>query len=328
MALHLALVLCTTLIGKVLSATTCDCSTSCSSSTINDDFIYCKSQESCASADLEETKMLYCFGNEACENADIVSNTFNAQVHCWGYQGCQSADIDLENYQNNLKCGGYEGCKSALITNERTSEAWLGNRVYCRGQYGCKLASITTDYNVECSGYYGCQSSTITSTNGQEDYYTRIYCDGSYGCSTININSASAIYCRGYFSCYNTNINNVDYVSGEGYYALKDAIIDSIGLEKLNVDLYGYKAGYGLQIICRKDVDCDITCDGYACQKTEIIYCDIKDVTISDINPGISIGIACKLSMFQNTYYANSVWCPKLTHASILQCVTLEKVPL
>jgi len=201
-----------------------------------------------------------------------VSDTFNAQVHCWGYQGRQSADIDLENNQNNLKCGGYQGCISATITNEKTSTAFVGNRVYCRGQYGCQSASITTDYYVECDGDNACKGTTITSTNGQSDYYTRVYCDGNYGCSGIIINSASAMYCRGYYSCYDTNIKNVDYVSGEGHYALRDSAIDSQGLSKLDVNLYGYKAGYNLVITCRSGVDCDITCDGYGCQNTEIIY--------------------------------------------------------
>ena len=66
-----------------------------------------------------------------------------------------------------------------------------------------------------------------------------------------------------------------------GYNAARSAVIDSMELEEMKVYLYGYNAGYDLDILCRSGASCSLYCRGNGCDRTELYYSgSIDSVTV------------------------------------------------
>eukprot|EP01084_Bolivina_argentea_P031160 57679_1 len=208
----------------------------------------------------------------ACRNAsECVGNTIiddSGTVYGYGYKSMSGGNTSINNYQT--ACFGAFSCDGISFINSSSN-------VYCMGSNSCR--------NV-----YGSNLSFIGGA--------LIQCYGTNSCSYSNMRATGAngfIGCGGDQSCVYSHIEDTSDISATGSYSLLYAVIKSANNNTtMNVDLFGFNAGFGANIICELSDVCYINCHGNGCYMTYINcigQCIITNTSNSTIPPITNINM-------------------------------------
>ena len=113
--------------------------------------------------------------------------------------------------------------------------------------------------DIYCNSEQACAQSTLNATN-------TVHCVSNKACKGTNIVS-NHVNSMGSFANYRSGISAA-MIKGFGAYSLSQANIDSQGLQKITVKLYGYYSGIRAIIICRAGSICSLDCKHNGCKRT------------------------------------------------------------
>eukprot|EP01083_Nonionella_stella_P308311 1087137_1 len=163
---------------------------------------------------------------------DTLSYTCNAPYSC--------SNMSIDNVTDNIWCSGYRSCTSSTIN--------ASSFIQCYGEQSCSGSSLILvgAYHIRCSGYRSCESSTIT---------------------------ARHVRCRGAKSCFNSTITLLHEptpikIEAQGAFCLANSIVqtDPDHDVTFNVNLDGFQAAFGSQILCATGSVCTVNCRVNGCQ--------------------------------------------------------------
>ena len=211
------------------------------------------------------------------------SVVFGETIDCPTAQECEGQALLTDDYIN---CDGYESCHLASLVD---SDGLTWDYFTCAGDRSCHSVSLLE--SGLAARFYGDQSGANGNKLVTTDFSGYFLCYGANSCNYINYtNVPDYVECHGVESCADTFFEpGAGYASatssdglfyGTSAYALKNSIIKSGGID-LEIQLYGYYAGYNLTIICETGDRCDIVCQGNGCKYTFYICeesgnCDIS----------------------------------------------------
>ena len=186
-----------------------------------------------------------------------------SQTYCDDKQECIYQTID----DTQIECRGMQSCYGGTLTTNISN-------IFCNGYYSCNEATINSSSTVICDAKWSCLSSKIVARDS-------IACSADRACETMFVVNASRLECLGNTACTDMFIVSVPVIYGFGWYAMHTSDIysrnpyteSSSNTYKMQIYLYGYYAGWNLNIYCRTDDFCYIYCKSNGCEGTRLV-CD------------------------------------------------------
>ena len=115
-----------------------------------------------------------------------------------------------------------------------------------------------SDGHVACMGQTACGKSTI-SAPGSSSF---VRCYGEKACYKSTIEAGRGLYSFGWYGGKNSQVYNTKQIKAYGYYSMAESIIDSQGLDSMDIEAYGYCALHHAEIYCRAGSTCHMDCKG------------------------------------------------------------------
>ena len=246
----------------------------CAYKTLDDEFgILCNGLSGCSEGVInidQENGYIDCNGQTSCYNAHQLSS--QGDILCQGYKSCKYAASLIA--EGDIECSGWNSCDHQdKIDTEYKFNSFA--QIQCSGSGSCGYNTMSSDADTKCDGDKSCFQSKINSGGD-------ISCDADKSCARSQLFASDTVWCNSKGGCYESDITSnilnaygmyaghnaeisAQQINGFGHYSLSYAVIDSHNMGKMEVNLFGDMAGYGANIICRENDECNVYCQSSGC---------------------------------------------------------------
>jgi len=196
-----------------------------------------------------------------------------------------------------LKCDAQFSCADSSI--------WMQNSLDCRGVGSCQdskiefVANVETEniHFLECAGRHSCTNAAIS---GVKD----VHCVGGGSCLNAFMSLDGELQLIGAQAAANAIITGASDIIASGFMSMAFATVSSSGHD-VCVTASGHLAGYGATFECGPNDNCELHCEGAACQSLEFV-CELGancNVVPGECLGGVgsSGGIVCPEIIFDSS---------------------------